>query len=190
MRHIGCSLLVWSLTPKVTIIMLKRLGLGLAKGLVIGGAIGAALQFGLHWTDVSGLLGFLIAMGVAGTTGVFAGRPPWQQGAWIEATLKGLVGVGLGALLYWVSSRWGQFVVPFPGLHEPASWTELPVVFAPAIAGVYGSLVELDNTGGGEKSEAKSSAKARVAVDEDADFEEEEEEASGRSTKSSRKRQA
>jgi hypothetical protein len=163
--------------------MLKRLGLGLLKGLVIGGTIGAAFQYGLGWHDVAGLLGFLIAMGVAGTAGVFAGRPPWQHGAWIEATLKGLVGVGLGALLYWVASRWGQFAIPFPGLSEPASWTELPVVFAPAIAGVYGSLVELDNTGERERAKSESRTKARVAVDEE---ELEEEPARTRSAKKNR----
>lgn len=158
--------------------MLKRLGLGLLKGLVIGGGIGAGLQYGLpgiFGSGVGGLLGFLIAMGVAGTTGIFAGKPPWHEGAWIEASLKGLVGVGLGALTYWVASRWGQFSIPFPGLAQPASWTSLPVVFAPAIAGVYGSLVELDNTGDDKSdSQAKKGPKARVAIDDDLELEEEE----------------
>jgi hypothetical protein len=156
--------------------MLKRLGLGLLKGLLIGGAIGAGFQYGLKWADVSWLLGFLIAMGVGGTTGVFAGRPPWQQGAWIEATLKGAVGVGLGALLYWVASRWGAIAIPFPGIAEPTKWTALPVVFAPAIAGLYGSLVELDNTGEARGNKDKKDApKTRVeADDDDLDYEEEE----------------
>jgi hypothetical protein len=153
--------------------MLKRLGLGLLKGLLIGGAIGAAFQLGLGWHGVSGLLGFLIAMGVAGTTGVFAGKPPWREGAWIEATLKGLVGVGIGALLYWASSRWGQLSMPFPGLSEPESWTAMPAVFGPAVAAVYGSLVELDNTGeagqddAGKKKGGGNAPKARVAIDAD-----------------------
>jgi hypothetical protein len=166
--------------------MLKRLGLGLLKGLVVGGGIGAGLQYGLHFDHAAGLLGFLVAMGVAGTTGVFAGKPPWQEGAWIEATLKGLVGVGVGALLYWVGSRWGQLAIPFPELPEPRSWTALPVLFGPAIAGVYGALVELDNTGyGGETRKAAKGAKARVAVDEDA-ADDEEELASRRSAKRNR----
>ncbi len=171
--------------------MLKRLGLGLLKGLVIGGAIGAGLQyglgpFGLHF---EGLLGFLVAMGVAGTTGVFAGRPPWQQGAWIEATLKGLVGVGVGALLYWVSSRWGQFEIPFPQLPEPRSWTALPVVFGPAIAGVYGALVELDNTGGGDEgtTSRKGAKKARVALDDGFLLQEEEEVPAARASEKKRR---
>lgn len=155
--------------------MLKRLGLGLLKGLVIGGAIGAGLQYGLKLepATVAGLLGFLIAMGVAGTTGVFAGKPPWQEGAWIEATLKGLVGVGLGALVYWVGAKWGRLELPLPNL-PAAQWTELPVVFGPAIAGLYGSLVELDNTGDGKSGgEPKARvAKGRVVLDDELELEE------------------
>lgn len=147
--------------------MVKRLGFGLLKGLLIGGAIGAGLQYGLHWTDASGLLGFLLAMGVAGTAGVFAGKAPWKEGAWIEATLKGLVGVGLGALSYWGLTQ-VPFGVPFPGLSGTHALAALPVVFAPAIAGVYGAVVELDNTGEDE-DEKKSGPKARVAVDDDDD---------------------
>jgi len=144
--------------------MLKRLGLGLLKGLVIGGAIGAGLQYGLGWADATGLLGFLVAMGAAGTAGVFAGRAPWLEGAWIEATLKGLVGVGLGALAYW-GLTYVPFEVPFPGVEGAHTLAALPAVFAPAIAGAYGALVELDNTGEGE--DAEGGPKARVSVDDD-----------------------
>jgi hypothetical protein len=160
--------------------MLKRLGLGLLKGLLVGGAIGAGLQLGLGWHGelVAGLLGYLLAMGVAGTTGIFAGKPPWQEGAWIEATLKGLAGVGVGALLYWVSSRWAALDVPFPGLAQAEPWTSLPAVFAPLVAAVYGSLVELDNTGepaqggagkggSGKGGAGAKAAKARVAVEDE-----------------------
>lgn len=156
--------------------MLKRLGLGLLKGLLIGGAIGAGLQYGLKLepATVAGLLGFLIAMGVAGTTGVFAGKPPWHEGAWIESTLKGLVGVGLGALVYWVGSKWGLLELPLPGA-PAAQWTELPVVFGPAIAGLYGGLVELDNTsepknGGEPKARV---ARGRVVLEDELELEEE-----------------
>lgn len=146
--------------------MLKRLGLGLLKGLLIGGAIGAGLQYGLRWTDAAGLLGFLIAMAAAGTAGVFAGKAPWSEGAWIEATLKGMVGVGLGALAYW-GLTYVPFEIPFPGLAGTHALAALPAVFTPAIAGVYGSLVELDNTDEGEGKTKKSGAKARVAVDDE-----------------------
>ncbi|MBZ0119037.1 MAG: hypothetical protein IT378_10980 [Sandaracinaceae bacterium] len=156
--------------------MLKRLGLGLLKGLLIGGAIGAGLQFGLGWTSAAGVLGFLLAMGAAGTAGVFAGKPPWRAGAWIESLLKGMVGVGVGALLYWLGSSYASFSIPFPQLGS-VPWTSLPVVFAPLLAGIYGSLVELDNTPEKDdegKGAAKKGPKARVELDEDQDVIEEE----------------
>lgn len=146
--------------------MLKRLGLGLLKGLLIGGAIGAGLQYGLRWTDASGLLGFLVSMGAAGTAGVFAGKAPWKEGAWIEALLKGMVGVGLGALAYW-GLTYVPFSVPFPGLPGTHALAALPVVFAPAVAGVYGALVELDDTGDDADAKKKQGEgpKARVEVE-------------------------
>lgn len=164
--------------------MLKRLLVGLLKGLVIGGAIAAGIQYGLPAAHVvldvpsGGLLGFLLAMGVAGTTGIFAGRPPWQQGAWIEAALKGMVGVGAGALVYWLGSTYGALSVPFPGLAEAAPWTSIPVLFLPVISGTYGAVVELDNTGGddaqsGKGDAKKSAAKVRVDVDADTEIQEE-----------------
>ena len=152
--------------------MLKRLVVGLLKGLVLGAAIGAGIQYGLQWAVPSGgLFGYLLAMGASGTTGVFAGKPPWREGAWIEALLKGLVGAGIGALLYWLGSSYGALELPFPGQSEAMAWTALPVLFLPAIAGVYGSLVELDNTdsdagkkGGGSTAKTVG-PRARVAVD-------------------------
>ncbi|MGF1467688.1 MAG: hypothetical protein ACFCGT_16305 [Sandaracinaceae bacterium] len=151
--------------------MLRRLGIGALKGLILGGGIGAGLHFGLHWTWLDGLLGFLVAMAAAGTTGVFAGKAPWREGAWIEAFLKGMVGVGLGALAYW-GLTYVPWEVPFPDVAGTAPLAELPMVFAPLIAATYGGLVELDNTGprgGGDKA---TSAKARVdAEDLDLDLE-------------------
>jgi hypothetical protein len=150
--------------------MLKRLVVGLFKGLVVGLAIGAGIQYGLGWQVPSGgLLGYLLAMGAAGTAGVFAGKPPWHEGAWIEAALKGMVGVGLGALAYWAAVSWAAIRVPLPGLGEPDVWTALPVLFLPLIAGVYGSLVELDNTDGEQQAGAGSikPPKTRVSVDDD-----------------------
>lgn len=147
--------------------MLKRLAFGLAKGLVLGGALGAGLHFGLGWTTVGGFLGYLVAM-VAGLTGaVLAGKPPWaKEGGWIEGILKGVAGVGLGALAYWVGSSYAAIPVPFElaGIPAGTAWTTVPLLVAPAVAGIFGAAVELDNT-----PEAAKAPKARVAVeDEDA----------------------
>ena len=143
--------------------MLKRLGFGLLKGLLIGGAIGAGFQYGLHWTDVTeGLLGFLIAMGAAGTAGVFAGKAPWREGAWIEATVKGVIGVALGALGYF-GITYIRYEIPFVGVEGDHAIAALPVLFAPAVAGLYGAFVEFDNTSESTASstEKKSSSRSK-----------------------------
>jgi hypothetical protein len=127
--------------------------IGLLKGLVAGIGIGAAFHFGLGWKQTSGLLGFLIAMGAGGTTGLLTGRPPWQHQAWVEGVLKAVFGVGVGALLYWLAVRFAPLQVPLSalGLPEGKPWTSSPLLFAPPITALYGALVELDNTDGREK---------------------------------------
>lgn len=159
--------------------MQKRLLVGLIKGLVIGLALGAAFTYGLHWEVPSGeLLGFLLAGGAAGSTGVFAGKPPWAEGAWIEALLKGVVGVGVGALLYWLYATYLVASIVLPGVEHAAPWTSLPVLFLPAITTIYGSLIELDNSdsrGSGTPKRRKNALRTRVSSTEaieDAEFEE------------------
>ena len=79
--------------------MQKRLGIGFLKGLVRGAVVGFGVHLGLRWPLPSGgLLAYLFAMGVGGTAGVFGGRAPWKEGAWLEALLKMIFGVGVGAL--------------------------------------------------------------------------------------------
>ena len=145
----------------------KRLGLGLLKGLVIGAAIGSGITFGLHWpTPSGGLLAYLLALGVGGTTGIFAGRAPWKDGAWVEAAVKGLFGVLAGALLYWLSSSYAAFGVPWPGAEAATAWTALPPLYLAAISAVYGALVELDHDPAAEKKTSKAkpaTPRARVA---------------------------
>lgn len=147
--------------------MFKRLGVGLLKGLVIGGAIGAGVHFGLGLPAVGLLLGYLVAMAAVATAAVLAGKAPWREGAWIEALLKGLAGVGVGALFYFLAMRFGSFSLPFalPGTVTGAAWPTLPLVFAPVFSGLVGSLVELDNTGSGAKGQPQrtvGASKVRV----------------------------
>ncbi len=150
--------------------MLKRLLVGLLKGLVAGAAIGTLFQVALGWSTTAGLLGYLIAMGTGATAGILSGRPPWAQEAWIESVLKALVGLGLGALFYWLAVRFANVALPFAVVHAPRGtpWTSVPLLYAPPIAGIYGAFIELDNTGSAGKGGAKkgkAKAKARVAVD-------------------------
>ena len=128
---------------------LKRLGIGLVKGLIVGAAVGAVFQVGLRWGSTSGLLGYLLAMGAGATAGILAGTPPWKAEAWIEAVLKGLFGVGVGAGLYWVSASFLAFDVPFrlPNAEPGTAWTHMPLLYATLVGGFYGAFVELDNTG-------------------------------------------
>jgi len=175
--------------------MLKRLGLGLLKGLALGAAIGAAFHFGLGVTAVGAFVGFLLAMLTGLVGGVLSGKPPWKKGAWIESLLKGAVGTGVGALLYWLATAFVSFKLPFALGAIPAgtAWTAAPLLFAPAIAGVWAALVELDNTGDAEEAaptepagaKKKAAANVRVAIDDD-----EEEQVASRAERKAAKRRA
>lgn len=151
--------------------MLARLGIGLMKGLILGAAVGAGIFFGLHWpTPAGGALGYLLAIGTTGTTGIFAGRAPWKDGAWIEAALKGLVGAGVGGGLYWLAMRYGGLLGDVPTLGVP--WVGFGPAYLALIAGVFGAVVELDHAGdeakdGKPSSGTKSTAKVRVADEDD-----------------------
>lgn len=129
---------------------LRRLGIGFLKGLVVGALVGVAFQVGLGWVETPGLLGYLLAMGTGATAGILAGTPPWRAEAWIEAVLKAVFGVGVGALLYWLATSFLSFGLPFAllGAGDGTAWPAVPLVFAPLVAGVYGAIVELDNTPG------------------------------------------
>ncbi len=146
--------------------MLKRLVVGLLKGTLIGAALGAGVHFGLGWTEASGLLAYLLSMGAGATAGVLAGTPVWRQATWIESVLKAVAGVGVGALLYWVSVRWGDFQLPvaLPSVASGTSWTDVPLLFMTGVSAVFGTLVELDNTPDEPPVERKGQKlKARVA---------------------------
>jgi hypothetical protein len=153
----------------------RRLGIGFVKGLVLGALIGAGITFGLRWpTPSGGVLAYLLALGVGGTTGIFAGKAPWKEGAWLEAVLKGVVGVMATALLYWLASSYASFALPWPGASAPVAWTALPPIYLGLVGAIYGALVELDYDDADTKkapakktpAEAAPAPKARVpAID-------------------------
>ncbi len=153
---------------------------GLLKGLVVGALVGAGLSYGLGWSLPAGsLAGYLAAMGAAGTTGVAGGEAPWRDGAWIVATIKMLAGVGIGALLYWLFASYLDVRLPAPIVARLApsgaslaedgglSWIAVPVLVLPAIAAIFGLLVEIDHVGAGEepsRSRASATRSARSAT--------------------------
>jgi len=130
--------------------MFKRLLLGLLKGLVLGGVVGAAITFGLH-QSVDGVAAYGLYALLGALTGVFAGRPPWVKGAWVESLLKGLFGMAVGAGLYALGSKF--LTVAMPDLAQGSGALELfkqPMLMAPGIGAIYAALIELDNTGEAE----------------------------------------
>lgn len=149
----------------------KRFGIGLLKGLLIGAAIGCGVTFGAHWsTPNNQTLAYLLAFGAGGTTGIFGGRAPWKEGAWLEAAIKCGIGLVAGGALYWVGATYGAGRIPWPGASSPVPWTSIPPLYLAAIGAIYGALVELDHDDGDEKKPAtkkSSSSKVRVAIEDD-----------------------
>ena len=163
--------------------MLKRLLIGILKGIIVGGAVGAALYFGLHQGSLESGFAYVLYGAVGALTGVVAGKPLWKQGAWIEALLRGVFGIAVGCGLYALASSFLHVAaIPLPaGLFPRLGDAEIPrflfqqpLAMAPLLATLYASLIELDNDG---KGEDVASTKVRVARLEDINIGEEEAEA-------------
>lgn len=147
-----------------------RIVLGLLKGAIIGGGVGAglwaldpegtSLAF-LRW-PVYGVVGFL--------TGVVCGKPPWAKGsAWVASILKALFGFGIAVGLYFLADwLFGMFSVQVYG-RSPTMW---PFAFGAALGVVYGIWVEVDDGGKADEAKekqlpAKEKAPALPAADDD-----------------------
>lgn len=141
--------------------MLRRLLIGLLKGLAVGGAVGAALHFGAGATTITSWVNYLLYGAVGLLAGVVAGQPPWRPGAWVASILKGIFGAGLGVGLYALAVHFLRLPVDgVPGIESGAVLAQAPLLFAPAVATLYATLVELDD--GGEQP-AQESTGVRVS---------------------------
>lgn len=147
--------------------MLTRFGLGLIKGLLLGGLVLAALFFGASWASVPVWMAYLLVVALGALTGLVAGKPIWQKDAKIEAGLKALVGAILAPAALYALRRW----VPLPQLPAPhAVADEVSVIAFPAVSVVIAMLFELDNSpspegeaqGAGQKG--ASGGKVRVGA--------------------------
>ncbi|MDO9015729.1 MAG: hypothetical protein Q8S73_36105 [Deltaproteobacteria bacterium] len=163
--------------------MLKRLIIGILKGLILGGGMAVALYMLAHIGSVSGFWGYLLYGVLGAITGVVAGKPLWKPGAWIEALLRGVFGIAVGCGLYALGAvvltgsaiDFTALLGSLPaGASTPTQLYQQPLIMAPMFATLYASLIELDNDGKGEDA---GSTKVRVARLEDIDIGEDEAEA-------------
>jgi hypothetical protein len=169
--------------------MLRRLFIGLALGLAVGGLLAAGLIAGLKVPAFDGAGGVALAYAAAAVagvlTGLVAGKPIWAPSAKVEAGLKAFFGALLGAGAMFALRQWASpWTADLSALGAGRGAVgALPATSLPLIAAVLGALFELDNTGGdatrkepepqGKRVEpqgangANRRAKARV-VDDDA----------------------
>jgi hypothetical protein len=162
--------------------MLKRLIIGILKGLILGGGMAVALYMLAHIGSVSGFWGYLLYGVLGAITGVVAGKPLWKPGAWIEALLRGVFGIAVGCGLYALGAvvltgsaiDFTALLGSLPVGARPEHLYQQPLIMAPMFATLYASLIELDNDGKGEDA---ASTKVRVARLEDIDVGEDEAEA-------------
>lgn len=168
--------------------MLKRLLMGLVKGVLVGGLLGVVLVKGLGIATMGVWLAYGLAVITGVLSGLVAGKPIWAKGARIEASLKAVVGALLGAGAMYVIQRWLGVHLDL-GQFGQGSVGQLPIVSLPLVATALSLLYEIDNTGGDEdESEAPSTSgkkqKKRVAAgtsdDEEAEAEALEERAAKR----------
>ncbi len=135
----------------------KRLLLGLLKGIVIGGAFGALVYFTLG-AHLMGWANWLLYPLVGAVSGALAGRAPWKPGAWIAGVLKAVFGLAVGAGLFALGHKFLPELALAGG--PKVSLAEQPLFFAPMLATVYATLVELDD--GGDQAEEEPASGVRV----------------------------
>ena len=140
--------------------MLKRLGLGLAIGIVLGALLGYGLSQ-IPGSLMAGALGYVFAAVTGVVVGLVAGKPIWAKGAGVEAGLKAGIGALLScALLFGL--RFLSFSVPGMAGIASAPIGQHPVGALVAISTLLAVFYELDNSGGEEDIEKHAPTRKRV----------------------------
>jgi hypothetical protein len=141
--------------------MLKRLLIGVIKGLLLGGLVYAGLVFGLHMVFSGGIIAYVLAVVLGALTGLIAGKPIWRSGAGVEAGLKAFFGMGLAALGMYLVDRF----VPLTTLMQTFAPSSVPgttpgynLLALPVISTILAMLYEVDNTPEPEGAEKKGEA--------------------------------
>jgi hypothetical protein len=124
-----------------------RVVTGLLKGALIGFCVGM-LSWRIGFT--TGLPAFIDYGIIGGLAGILGGRPPWRQETIWTPLLKGVFGIVIGIGLYWVARKlfWNtrlDLAVSLGAPDKPIA--DVPVVLGPIIGGLWGILVELDDSG-------------------------------------------
>jgi hypothetical protein len=123
-----------------------RLLTGVLKGGLIGFGVGM-----LSWRlGMEGLPSFIDYGLIGALVGIFGGRPPWRQETIWTPLLKAIFGVVVGVGLYWLSHKvFGSthldLATRLGAPDKPIA--DVPVVLGPIIGGLWGILVELDDSG-------------------------------------------
>jgi hypothetical protein len=127
--------------------MLRRLVIGLVKGLLIGGLLAAVLIKVLGFTVFGALLAYPAAVVAGAMTGLFAGKPFWEKDARIEVILKAVVGAAIATASMFALRKWVPTEVDLSAIGAGAGqvgW--LPAVSVPLITTFLAVVFELDNT--------------------------------------------
>jgi hypothetical protein len=122
-----------------------RFILGLLKGTLIGGGLGAGL-WALFPAGAPTLLEYALYGLVGAVVGAFCGTPPWRKGAWIGAILKGVVGIGVGVGIYVLVRSYLNVSIPLEMFGPNAQVLSREYfLLGPAIGVIYGLLIEVDD---------------------------------------------
>ncbi len=158
--------------------MVKRLLLGIIKGVLLGGVLAALIVKGLGIGVFGAILAYVAAAITGALAGLLTGKPFWAGGAKVEATLKAVVGTLMALALMYSVRRWLAYPIDLTSLQLGAGKLgELPVAALPMVATVLSLFFELDNTPAPTDEKADKTRKRieeRKRVGDVAEFEDEE----------------